>query len=170
MIDTEGKIHRRCPADQAWSSTLKSKEDWAKSGLLEGLSNENQDKLIVLYNQIDYSKLGVLDEHYEIETYILPVIRRIFSILVCDETVNKAVEKHSVFKTTFSDVAPEEVFKLINVKEITGLLYVYSRGLIPMAEIFLPDLDAQAESVSLFCDNYVMKLIDRVRRTELKQF
>lgn len=74
------------------------------------------------------------------------------------------MEKHGLVNSFgLYGVTEEELLSLIDVKEITGLLYVYSRGFIPFAEIFLPDLDAQAESVSLFCNNYIMKLINRVK-------
>jgi hypothetical protein len=111
------------------------------------------------YDEVDFDMLEGREEVDEFVGYILPVIRRIVT-----KITDKSMEKHDlVNRFSIHGVSEEQLLSLIDVKEITGLLYVYSRGFIPFAETFLPNLDAQAESVSLFCDNYIMKLIGKVK-------
>lgn len=137
------------------------KEDWEKSGLLEGLSGKPRDMVTEYFNEVDFELLDYIEGEFDIKTYILPSIRRIVSMIE-ERGENEHISEH-VF-----GVSKEELYLLVDVKEITGLLNVYSQGFIPFAEKFLPHIDAQAESVRLFCENYVFKLIDRVKGNKYK--
>ena len=140
------------------------KKNWEEMGLLEGLEGKSKEYVTTLFNQVDFELLESNGNGGDIGTYILPVIRRVVTTIT-----DKSMEKHGLINSfTIYGVTEDEILSLINVKEITGLLYVYSRGFIPFAEKFLPNLDAQAESVSLFCDNYIMKLIERVKNENKK--
>lgn len=157
---------------------VKSKKEWAEIGLLEGLSDKQQDILVEFFNKLDYEKLEAYSEHYEIEGYILPVIRRIVTGIICDEPdvvvdpslkLNKNITRqYSHISRSVHGVNENELLALVDVEEITWLLCVYSEGFIPFAKIFLSSLDAEAESVALFCNNYVLKLIDRVKSIDRK--
>jgi len=155
MIVTDHIKRRSKSTNLGW---LKEK-NWEQSGLLEGLEGVALETVVKLFNEVDFVLLDTSAETEELVTYIFPVLRRIVT-----KITDKSMEKHGLVNSFgIHGVTEEELLPLINVKEITGLLYVYCRGFIPFAETFLPDLDAQAESVSLFCDNYIMKLIGRVK-------
>ena len=143
---------------------IKSKKEWSDIGLLEGLSDKQQDILIGFYNKLDYEKLEAASEIYEIDGYILPVIRRIVTEITSDSMNEYRTGKFS----TVRGINKNELLALVDVEEITWLLCMYSEGFIPFAKIFLSSIDAEAESVALFCDNYVGKLIDRVLSLDRK--
>ena len=155
MIVSEYRKQR----DNALNWLMTGNRNWKEMGLLEGLEGSELELVTKLFNEVDFDSLDGNDDAAELVSYILPVLRRIVT-----KITDKSMEKHGLVNSFgIHGVTEEELVPLINVKEITGLLYVYSRGFIPFAETFLPDLDAQAESVSLFCDNYIMKLIGRVK-------
>jgi len=155
MLVSEYKKRRSDPSPLIWLE----EKNWKEIGLLEGLEGVALETVDKLYNEVDFELLESNIDADELITYILPVIRRVVTSI----TDNSMNQYGLVNSFTALGVTEEELLPLINVKEITGLLYVYSRGFVPFAETFLPDLDAQAESVRLFCENYVMKLIGRVK-------
>ncbi len=126
--------------------------DWERSGLLDGLEGDTRDAVVKHFNEIDFEKFRGAENTYELVGYILPVIRRIITGITSEEP------------RSFQDFNNDEVLSLVDVEEICGLLYVYTQGFIPFAGIFLPNLDYEAESVRMFCDNYIIKLIDRVKK------
>lgn len=53
---------------------------------------------------------------------------------------------------------------IVNVDNITNKLIDYYENFLPVAYPYLKNVDAQAELISLFCDNYVLGLVERLRR------
>lgn len=134
--------------------------DWEKTGMLEELTDKTRDIVIKHFNEVDFFSLEKNEDSTDVETCILPVIRRIISEIVPD---NLKVQ-NSIIQGHIRGITEDDVLPLVDVKEIIELLAEYIRVFIPYAEKYLPDLDAQAEMTLLFCNNYVMKLINKTKK------
>jgi hypothetical protein len=81
--------------------------------------------------------------------------------------VSKILDKQKCFyviKDNFKGVKSDDVIKLVNVNDITNTLIDYCENYLPHANKYLSNLDAQAESIKLFCHNYVFGLIKKVEK------
>jgi len=134
--------------------------DWEQTGLLEGLTGKTRDIVIKHFKEVDFFSLEKNEDSTNVETSILPVIRRIISEIVPD---NPKVQ-NSLIQSHIRGITEDDILPLVNVKEITELLAEYVRVFIPYAIKYLPDLDAEAEMTLLFCNNYVMKLIGKTEK------
>lgn len=133
------------------------KPNWEQTGLLEGLTGKTREIVEMHFNEVNVDSLPQYDDELLVETLIFPVIRRIIAVISSD---NEFVQ-NSLIADHVRGITEDDVLSLIDVKEITELLIDYAHVFIPYAEKYLPDLDAQAEMSLLFCNNYVMKLINR---------
>ena len=86
----------------------------------------------------------------DVEQCIYPVVFRIVNGIILHQRAYVVENK-------------ETLLKLVNVKNITSQLINTMQNLIPHLEIYLPHLDTQAEAVKLFCDNYIIKLLNKVQ-------
>ena len=134
-------------------------KDWEASGLLEGLSGEHKEIVKKHYDEVDFELLESIGGTSGNVRYILPVIRRIISLIIEREEKDKECGVSHIYW-----VSAAKLYSLVDVKEITGLLHVYREGVIPHAKTFLAHIDYEAESLRLFTENYVMKLIDRAKK------
>jgi hypothetical protein len=134
--------------------------DWEKTGMLEGLTGNTRDIVIKHFKEVDFDSLPEIENGIDINEVILPVIRRIISVIQPD---NLKVQ-NSIIQGHIRGITEDDILPLVDVKEITKLLIEYCNVFIPYAEKYLPNLDAQAEMLLLFCSNYVMKLIDKTEK------
>jgi hypothetical protein len=138
---------------------LENKTSWEKTGLLDGLSDTTKDIVSKHFDKVDFERLKWIEDSIppwnktqpKASEYILPSIRRIITAITDgDQSIH--------------DVTEEELLNLVDVNEITELLIIYCRGFIPHAITFLSHLDAEAEAVCLFCENYILKIIDTAKQ------
>jgi len=134
--------------------------DWEKTGMLEGLTGNTREIIIKHFKEVNFNSLPEINASIDIKEIILPVIRRIISIIVPD---NLKVQ-NSIIQDHVRGITEDDILPLVDVKEITKLLIEYCSVFIPYAVKYLPNLDAQAEMLLLFCNNYVMKLIDKTEK------
>jgi hypothetical protein len=131
--------------------------NWKEEGFLTNLTKKESIIVEKYLNEIDFNSL---QENSIIEIEIIPVIRRIIMVII---STNKKIQNRIIHDNA-RGITTDDILPLVNVKEITKLLIEYSRVFIPYAEKYLPDLDAQAEMLLLFCNNYVMKLINKTEK------
>jgi len=86
------------------------------------------------------------------------VLQCLAPIICC--IVRKLVKRDNPFINDNFDL----LIRMINVEKITNKFVKYSSEFIPIAEVFLSNLDAQAELTLLFCNNYVWGLVNRIEK------
>ena len=121
--------------------------------LLEGMSGNVREVAQFHLKQIDYD--GSDDV---VKQCLAPSISYIISKIIDKE------KSFNVIKDNFRGIKSEDVIKLVNVRDITTLLIDYCENYLPHANKYLSNLDAQAESIKLFCHNYVFGLIKKVEK------
>jgi hypothetical protein len=140
------------------------KRNWKESGLLEGLKPEHAEIVENYYNKINEERFT---DNNTAKDIMVPIIRRIVTQIIDSENVpypDSYLLQECLINPDFAyrGVTKENALNEVNVDEITELVLDYARTFIPVAEAFLPDLDAQAEMTLLFCRDYQMKILYRL--------
>jgi len=129
---------------------------------LEGLSGLTYDKCKQFYNEIDLDLINNVDT----KELIFPVIRYITSKVIFSGTPEAKQEnsKRPVYCIVdeFRGITSDKVLNLINTSDIVKKLEIIMVEFFPQSNKYLPSLDAQAELTVLFCDDYIMSLVNKI--------
>ena len=135
----------------------KTIEDWSNSGLLHGLPKDKKQEMVHYFNKVVeyHEKFKNIIKSDRTITVILPVVRRIYGLII---------EKKFRFLETPSNA--EKVLKFVDVEEIYNELDSFSYSFSPIAETFLESIDSEANMTVLFCENYIFRIMEKVKNSE----
>ena len=121
--------------------------------LLEGMKENVREVAQFHLKQINYEGSNEI-----VKQCLTPSISYIISKILDEEKC------FHVIKHNFRGIKSDDIVKLVNVNDITNTLIDYCENYLPHANKYLSNLDAQAESIMLFCHNFVFGLIKRVEK------
>ena len=121
--------------------------------LLEGMKENVREVAQFHLKQINYEGSNEI-----VKQCLTPSISYIISKILDEEKC------FHVIKHNFRGIKSDDIVKLVNVNDITNTLIDYCENYLPHANKYLSNLDAQAESIMLFCHSYVFGLIKRVEK------
>jgi hypothetical protein len=136
---------------------------WYDIGFLDGLSEEHGRKLSLLFEE-GARKLLTQDVYKDVEqlsTILLPCIRRIYSYiagLVEDSSISQRYKNFPEMQ--------EKAFVLFNVDDVLRELYMFNKFFMIFGELYLKNLDHEAEMCCLFSSNFQMGIYNQVKDTQ----
>jgi hypothetical protein len=128
------------------------------NGCLEGLKGDTLEIVKEYLNKIDMNKVS---EGNAREIFI-PVIKHIIIMIV--EGKEHGFTSISDYEDSYDNwcaITSAGILKLVDIDEIIILFNNYYSNFVPLAEKYLPYIDAHAEAILLFCRSYIFMLIDR---------
>lgn len=133
---------------------------WNDIGFLEGLTVEHRRKLSLLYEE-GAEKLLANDEYKyndELGTVFFPCIRRIYSEI--------AGLNEGYYSKRYKDFPEmqEKAFALFKLEEVLKELNVFTKYFMVFGELYLKNLDHEAELTVLFCDNFQSGIYKQIKK------
>ena len=130
---------------------------------LEGLSGLTYDKCKQFYNEIDLD----LIINGDTKQVIFPVIRYITSKVIFSGTPEAKNENNKrpvnyCITDEYCGVTSSKVLNLINTNDIVKTLETAMTEFFPISNKYFTSIDAQAELTVLFCDDYIMSLVNKI--------
>ena len=129
-------------------------KNWVETGLLHGLDGKTSVVVEKYLNEID-SDFMKHKPHLEKEfgTVFPAVVRHII------RTIFQREEIEGVIK----GISTNELLDAVDIKEVSDMYLIYIENFIPYGRKYLPHIDSDAHLTLMFCDNYVFRMIDRVK-------
>jgi len=138
-------------------------EKWNEFGFVHGLSEEDGRKLSLLYEEAA-EKLMASDEYKDndqLGTVLFPCVRRIYSYiagLVEDNYISRQYKNFPEMQ--------EKAFALLKVDDILKDLNVFSKYFMIFGELYLKNIDHEAEMCCLFSSNFQAGIYNQVKNTQ----
>lgn len=120
--------------------------------ILEYFEPDDRGTISKYMDQIKYE-----GDNEEIIQCLCPVVVRIINLILTKRYSNLLdADKY------------QYLIMLVDVKHITNRFIDYCENFLPVAKSYFLNLDYQAELVSLFCDDYLFGLIERLKNSDIK--
>ncbi len=120
---------------------MKTLTEWLESGMLDGLDETDYHDVVVLYNRILYHADSPAFQHktQDLETYIIPLVRRVYNGL-------KEISIRN------DGVVLKNLVKHMDAYEILTILYSKS-DLITIMKMALSNIDGEVEGIRLIAED-----------------
>lgn len=128
-------------------------QKWEESGLLGNFSEDKRKELIKIFENTE-AKIADKDYAEELIIILFPAIRSIYSLINCTQI--DGCWSHEKFKD--NPELQKETSESLDGAKIAEELNTFRRYFMVFGELYLENLDHEAELVVLFCNNYVAGL------------
>ena len=139
----------------------KNRVNWKSVGFLEGLSDKQAKIVTKYFNQV---KIEKLNDNEDAETAIYPVIRYIINHIINSKDTDSPSYIYYYLQKPHVINGVDELLGYVDVNEITEQLLKYYTKFVPLAEEYLPNIDAHDEMTVLFCTDYLFKIINKAKQ------